>query len=745
MPTYRFPVLLCRDAAGLRTAVAIDGAASGFAATGAEALTQLREYLQWFYRQRPNAPAPDFLEPQLATIRVEARPEFRAEERVFPCEQSLVLRVACVHGRQESGLRVASLPLLGTRFYFHDLELLKELVQRYAAVELEGKSPGELARFLPPAEFELTEVNVRVKAKERAAVEARLPPTLQQIAEPLGDRAVRKQFSKAYEREALVTEVVGKLSCEKANVLLVGEPGVGKSAVLVDAVQQVERAAEKKQRLFWLTSAGRVIAGMRYLGMWEERVEKAIGELAELPGVLCVDRLLELVRLGGFDATDCIAAFLIPYLQRGELKMAGEATPAELDACRRLLPGFADLFQVVHVPPLDRPRALAILDRLAGSLAQATRVTVAPGAIDRAYHLFRRFAPYHVFPGKAVAFVRQLFEQQQRAKLTSAGPDDVLNLFIKQTGLPELFLRDEITLRRDDVLAHFRSVIIDQEEACDAAANLVTTFKAGLNDPNRPIGVLLFCGPTGVGKTALARAIARYFFGATAESASDRLIRLDMSEYAGFDAADRLLGPQHGEPSPLIRKLREQPFSVVLFDEIEKASPEVFDLLLGVFDEGRLTDRFGRATTFRGSILLLTSNLGAGKQRSLGFGAQTGPRYLDEARAFFRPEFFNRLDGVVTFAPLGPETIRAITRKELAGLNNREGLRRANLKLEVSEALVEFLAKQGFDARYGARPLQRTIERLITAPLAKWLLKHPEVRDTLLHAELGPAGTIEIR
>jgi ATP-dependent Clp protease ATP-binding subunit ClpC len=195
-----------------------------------------------------------------------------------------------------------------------------------------------------------------------------------------------------------------------------------------------------------------------------------------------------------------------------------------------------------------------------------------------------------------------------------------------------------------------------------------------------------------------------------------------MSEYAGFDAVERLVGPPHGEPSELIRKIRQQPFTVLLLDEIEKASPDVFDVLLGVFDEGRLTDRFGRVTNFKSAMIVMTSNLGTDRQTPFGFDASARPRYRDEAMAFFRPEFFNRLDAVVTFSPLGPETIRAITRKELASIAAREGLSQQGITIRWTDRLVEHLAKVGFDARYGARPLQRTIEREFVAPLAKWLL-----------------------
>ncbi len=241
----------------------------------------------------------------------------------------------------------------------------------------------------------------------------------------------------------------------------------------------------------------------------------------------------------------------------------------------------------------------------------------------------------------------------------------------------------------------------------------------------------------------MAKALSRYLFGHG--EGGDRLLRLDMSEYSGFGAAERLLSKPNGQPSDLIQKLRQQPFVVLLLDEIEKADPEVFDVLLGVFDEGRLTDRYGRLTTFRSAIIVLTSNLGAGKQESFGFAKQAGVAYEGEALSFFRPEFFNRLDGVVTFQPLGAETIRAITRKELADVALREGIARLNLKLTWSDALVEHLAREGFDARYGARPLQRTLETLIVTPLARFLLAHLELSGRTLEIDLGTSGSVEFR
>ena len=360
------------------------------------------------------------------------------------------------------------------------------------------------------------------------------------------------------------------------------------------------------------------------------------------------------------------------------------------------------------------------------------RVEAEPSIVGECFRLHNRFLPYHAFPGKASVFLLQLYESQA-ALDTAPTREAAVERFSRETGLPQNLLRDEEPLPWNETFEFFSGKVIGQAEACRAATDLVSTFKAGLNDPERPLGVLLFRGPTGVGKTEMSKAISRRFFGAGTDG--DRLVRLDMSEYGGPGSATRLMGRQD-RPGELVRRVRSQPFSVVLLDEIEKAHPDVFDLLLGVFDEGRLTDPWGRETTFKSSIVIMTSNLGVSVLRPIGIAQNREPSYNAEVRSFFRPEFFNRIDSVVSFMSLEPSHILEITQLELSALQKREGLERRGISLRWSSKVAEHLTHRGYDARYGARPLKRTIEEEFVVPLARHLVEHPDLHDCFVEVEV---------
>lgn len=767
MATYQYPVLVWRDATGSHSAALVGDleSAAAHAPTKDEALRQLKELLDWRAEHEPWNVDPDLSETALLEVKVDVRPQYRSGKRMIPCPETVALRVPCVTGKQESGLRLCVVPHLQVQFNYHDAAELKNLIEHFVKDALQGFTPERLAGSLPPRDCRLEEITLRV-ATDRVR---RVPPAerpelkiLFSVAEPLLQDLGRKRTSSAaYGREPLAETVAKKLST-KANVLLVGDSGVGKSTLLLDAAKRVARSSraqpepsddgdeEKSENLrtyrFWRGSAARMIAGMRYLGEWQERCEAFVAQLQAIDGVFCAENLLELLQVGGQGPGDSVGAFLLPFLQRGEVRMAAEATSDEVQACRRLLPGLLDIFQIVEVPAFDDATGEQVLSRILITHATAARLEVETGIAALVHRLFKRFQPYTALPGPAANFVRKLCEtptgsEKSRSKMVSA--KDVISHFVKLTGLPEIFLRDELLLPIEDVKERFAAQIVGQPEAVTAAARLIASIKTGLTDPGRPMGVFLFCGPTGVGKTALAKSLAEYCFGAS--GAKDRLVRLDMSEYSGWGAAQRLVQNPQGRPAEWIERVRRQPFCVVLFDEFEKAAPEVFDVLLSLLDEGRFTDRFGRVTWFRSAIIIMTSNLGAGASGAAGFSVESGPNYESEVSKFFRPEFFNRLDGVITFKTLARSEIEAITRKELSELAAREGLAAANIRITWSEELVATLGREGYDHQFGARPLQRVIEQRVAVPLARWRVANPKAQNTTLHLEIDEQGTLTVK
>jgi len=749
--TFRYPVFVMESYSGLFTGMFLDeDLPTATGDSGKEVLFQLKEYLDWKAESLRWMEDPAFLEPRIMDMRIQVTPAYVRNERNFPCSETLAISYPCVYGREPGGMFRAMLPTLGVRFGYYEQDTLKALAQHFAAAKLSGMEPLGLAGYLPVKSRVLTEIVVTLKHRakpgdRKAWHEDEALEALAIAAEPLSLKKVRGEYAHACLRDKEVQDLYDRLRTKRVSVLLVGEPGAGKTTILGKVARLIDRdasqqAGHKTYRL-WNTSAQRIIAGMRYLGQWEERCEKLVGELSGLGGTLCVNNLLELVRTGGQGPLDSVGALLAHYMRKGELTMVAEATPAELDACRRLLPGFAELFQLLTIEPFNETDAKSVLKEMSDIVSRNLQLAVEPAVPAMIYRLFSRFAPYAAFPGQAVSFLINTFDKAGEQKKTLVTRDLILNAFARQSGLPELFLRDEKPLERSEVLDCFKARVIGQERGCSAAADVVTRFKSGMNDPARPVSVLIFCGPTGVGKTALARALSDYFFGHGDES--DRLIRLDMSEYGGYGGAARLVTAPDGGPSDFIKRMRRQPFSLVLLDEIEKANPQVFDVLMNVFDEGRLADPYGRVTSFRSAIIIMTSNLGATKKGSLGF-CERPAVYEDAVKNYFRPEFFNRMDGVVTFDALPDEIILKIAGKELRDLAGREGLKEYGIKLAWSEEVVAYIAKVGFDARYGARPLQRALETFVVTPIARLLSESPELRNVQLRLEMGKDGRIAV-
>lgn len=652
---------------------------------------------------------------RLDRVKVDITPEYQVGHQTLPSRAPLQLSFACVVGQYVGNLQVCVIPSLQIVFYFENGRNLREISSHYVQRRFSGFSPQEAVRNIGPVQLELAEVKVRHRAK-KSNHESDGMQHLPVVADPAHRLKLR-----GFGRDQLVNDLVEALS-GGLSVALVGPPSAGKTTSLVEAARRLQKRAGNKPTV-WKTSAARIVAGMCYLGMWEERCECLVDELGGVSGILAVESATELIRQGGREPSGGVAAFLTPYLTSGLLQMVVESTPNEWSACRRLLPSFTDVFRVLEVPAMTEQQTREVLAIVRSGLAQSRALDISSEVDLELVGLFHKFWPYHALPGSAARFFRRLAHQMRRGE--SLRRSQVVRAFTEESGIPERFLRDDLPMEPEWLHERLSRQVIGQPQAVEAAARVITAFKAGLNDPGRPLGVLLLCGPTGVGKTELAKCIAELLF-----SDAKRLIRLDMSEYAAPGSAARLLGSLYDEQMPSwLRQLRQRPFSVLLFDEVEKAHPEVYDVLMRAFDEGQITDPWGRMTTLRTTVILLTSNLGVQGQRSMGLTPDKGPSFQRAVAAFFRPELINRLDQIVIFQPLMPHIVQAIARREIELLNQRPGLHRRGLTIQASERALGQLAQLGYDIRMGARPLQRLIEKEIV-PLIL-----PVIVEQLSHSE----------
>jgi ATP-dependent Clp protease ATP-binding subunit ClpA/ATP-dependent Clp protease ATP-binding subunit ClpC len=515
-------------------------------------------------------------------------------------------------------------------------------------------------------------------------------------------------------------------------VLLVGPPGCGKRTLLKRFVaEQLEAEGFQTHRNLdkvtevWSIAGKRIIAGMSYVGDWEQRCLKVLEDTRGGRRILFVEDLHAFGRIGrSRDSDSNLALFFQGAISRGELTLAGTVTPEQLQRLETDAPSFAALFTQVHVRSTSTDETLRMLLHEARELESKHRIAWSPPLfpvlLEQAGSLFAGAS----LPGKALDLLRELATDQG-----SPGKEiDVGGLFAhlsRRTGLPDFLLRPQERLVPEEVHEALSRKVMGQPEAVQAACDLVTRIHAGLTDPRRPYGVYLFTGPTGTGKTELARALASYLYGD-----ASRLIRLDMGEFQTPDAVARLTGDAWQPEGRLTRLIREQPFSLVLLDEIEKAHPSLLNLLLQTFDEGRLTDASGETADFTHTVIVMTSNLGARRKPAVGIGEpDVRSLELDADRAvreFFPPELFNRIDRIVHFGPLSREVGEKVVEKELARLLSRQGLVSRNIFVAADEAVKRRIVEEAFDPHLGARPLKRYLEEKVGQVLSESIIRGPQ-------------------
>ncbi|MEL6760305.1 MAG: AAA family ATPase [Myxococcota bacterium] len=657
--------------------------------------------------------------------------------------RSVPLRVSFCWSRLTYGAYRVVLPRFGWWMILEDLEIAAEAIEHEIASAMLGTDPQWIYDFRHEGEEFVTEWSPDWSAtgSSNASTEnnERLErfPVMSAIADDLVERAARRRLPSVLGDDALFRRMLPELlRPERTSVLLVGGPGVGKTAFVYRLARAIQRQTKGKgggDHLpgLWSANADRILGGMVYLGMWQERVLRMIEELRSEGDYLYVDRITGLIekRAGG----GAIADLLGPAVTSGQVHLIAECTDTELSQARRLAPELLDHFTIVR---LEEPATTEALSLLTAYQERRGGPQIEPTGMKRLLRHVSAYQRDQMLPGKAIRFIDWLSHEPRRPRTLNALA--VSEAFARYTGMPVELIADERAVTIASVAERLQDGVVGQDSACVAAARVLVPLKAGLNDPERPVGGLFFAGPTGVGKTELAKQICRYMFGS-----SDRMIRIDMSEYATLGSAGRLLQVGRGINS-LAERVRRQPLCLILLDEIEKAHPEVFDLLLGVLGEGRLTDALGRAVDFRMSLIVMTSNLGVEERAPTGFIESTAQDFSRAVRDHFRPEFVGRIDQIVSFRRLSPTDIVKIVDLSVAEASRRVGLRRRGLSIRVEPSAKKRLSELGYDPLRGARSLKRVIEERVITPIAVMLAANTQLSNQTIRVVAGyhPPGLV---
>ncbi len=648
---------------------------------------------------------------------------------------------------------------------------------------------SQTARTILQKQQQTTETRKKKKESET--------PLVDQLGVDLTAKAAEGKLDPVIGRENEIERVIQIMSRRtKNNPALIGEPGVGKTAIVEGLAQRIIMGDVPEpllnKRLLML-DVGSLVAGTMYRGQFEERLKKVIEEITESKAILFIDELHMLVGAGAAGSSVDAANILKPALSRGEIQVIGATT---LDEYRKYIENDAALerrFQPVFVEEPNSEETIEILQGIRYKYEEHHGLRISDEALEAAAHYAARYVPDRYMPDKAIdlvdeaasrvrmyktpfavslretfkdlknlqrekeeALAQQRYEhaidlryrevelqnklEQMRADWETAErpvvtPEDIAEVVAMWTGIPVMRIAGEEKERLMKMEGYLKDRVIGQPEPIEAMTKAVRRARAGLKDPKRPIGVFIFLGPTGVGKTYLAKNLAEFLFGS-----QEALVKIDMSEFMERHNVSRLVGAPPGyvgyeEGGQLTEAVRRRPYSVILLDEIEKAHPEVFNILLQVMEDGHLTDAKGRRVDFRNTIIVMTSNVGASIIRhggGLGFAVTDADqrqksayedmkkRVMDALRRTFRPEFINRLDGIMVFHPLEMESIKAIVDLEMERVLSQ--LTEHDIVLDMDDSARVFLAKVGYDPQFGARPLRRAIQEHVDDPLSEGLL-----------------------
>ncbi len=646
-------------------------------------------------------------------------------------------------------------------------------------------------------------------------------PLVDQLASDLTSKAEDKKLDPVIGRQKEIERVIQILARRtKNNPALIGEPGVGKTAIVEGLAQRIidgDVPAPLMNKRVLQLDVGSLVAGTMYRGQFEERLKRIIDELKASGSILFIDEVHMLVGAGAAGSSVDAANILKPALSRGELQVIGATT---LDEYRKHIESDAALerrFQPVQVDEPSEEETIAILKGIRGAYEDHHHLVISDEALEAATHLSSRYVTERFLPDKAIdlidesssrvrmykspaaKYAKDLFGQlraarqnrtlaqeegnsedikeweereidlnQQierlrtgwdRANSPVVSAEDIAEVVSMWTGVPLMQLAEAESQRLLKMEDELRNDIIGQEDAIIAISRAVRRARAGLKDPKRPIGSFMFLGPTGVGKTQLTKALAKFMFGS-----EEAAIQLDMSEFMERHTAARLVGAPPGyvgyeDAGQLTEALRRRPYSIVVFDEIEKAHPEVHNMLLQIMEEGHLSDAKGRKVDFRNAIIVMTSNIGADmikNQTSLGFALKRDEateerlsyedmrKKLNESlKRAFRPEFINRMDSVVIFRSLNKEDIQQIVSLELDKVSER--LKDHELTLTATEEALSLLAAQGYDADFGARPLRRVIQQKVEDPLSDRVLAGEFVNGDSIKVDINEDGELVLK